>query len=220
MKTYPVVTYLNSDLVSQVGSELILKATLLDAKGATEVTTYTTDAQLLTAATQGQLILGELYRSLEKPNYLYVAIANNSFQNILHPESDYGTTETPLLKWNGTKFAAVSLDDVRGYKCYMANLSQTGTDAPTAYRNDASLGTPVLARTGTGVYTLTLTGAFVGSKTVCIKLNESEIANTAGSFKIVRTSADVVTISTFSDKYSTPADAILSNTPIEIRVYN
>lgn len=114
--------------------------------------------------------------------------------------------------------ASVIADAAANYKVYVANTNQTGTAAPTATVLDNTLpqGTPVLARTGAGVYTVTLTGAFTSGKTVLI----TGTCPTAGAtISAVRTSANVITITT-SNASNAAADALLADTLLEIRVYN
>lgn len=118
-----------------------------------------------------------------------------------------------LAKSPGTSSATDGTAAIRPYKIYSALLTQAGTAAPTAAILENSVGAIVLARTGVGVYTATLAGAFVANKTT---LQVSHTA--AGSVTVVRTSADVLTISSFN---ATPAaaDVILANTLLEVRVY-
>lgn len=85
-------------------------------------------------------------------------------------------------------------------KAYDAILTQTGTDAPTAQvfgTND--IGAIVWARSAEGVYTGTLVGAFTANKTaIHVTVGGGSTAFTA---QATRTSADVVTISTFDDGF-------------------
>lgn len=109
----------------------------------------------------------------------------------------------------------------RPYRCYAALLTQSSTSAPSLQVIDNTLnGTPVAAYSSTGVYTLTLADAFTAGKTVCVKLNPNEVDNIAHTFTVVWTSANVITINTFSGTYATAANGVLTATPIEIRVYN
>lgn len=120
-------------------------------------------------------------------------------------------TGLPLPGKNGKKITA---QGARPYKAFVARVTQTGTSAPatTVMENQLSAA-PVFARTGTGVYTVTLTGAFPTAKTWV-----SVHTNAAGRVQIAYTSANVITISTF-DAAAAAADAILSSAALEIRVY-
>lgn len=103
-------------------------------------------------------------------------------------------------------------------KRYKALLSQTGTDDPTEKVLENTLSDDVaLARSGAGVYTITLAGEFTADKTA-IKIAGSEIAGAPVIISAVRTSADVITVSVV-DNAGTPADAGLTDTLIEVEVY-
>lgn len=107
-------------------------------------------------------------------------------------------------------------DAAANYKVYAALLTQSGTSAPTAKVLDNTLsGVPTLARTGVGVYTITLSGAFTTDKTFLL----TGVSTTAGAtVSAVRTSANVITLTT-SNASNAAADVLLTDTPIEIRVY-
>lgn len=105
-------------------------------------------------------------------------------------------------------------DNFATQKRFGAIVSQAGTAAPTATVVENGLGaSPVFARTGTGVYTLTLTGAWKTGKTV---VNVSHSA--AGSVTVALTSANVITITSLNAS-AAATDVILANTFIEIIVY-
>lgn len=119
---------------------------------------------------------------------------------------------------NGGAYFAGNLrcDTVNGVELYVAKLSQSGTDAPTAtvFRNDLD-GTVVWARASAGTYTATLAGAFLASTYVSVTPG-LESAHTAS-----RTSENVITVTTCEPHGSHgPADDLLEGTFIEIRVYN
>lgn len=103
-------------------------------------------------------------------------------------------------------------------KTYRALVTQTSTSAPTATVLENSLGAAVVwARSNTGTYTATLTGAFTSGKTFIMQPGESGTIAALKNVLAVRTSADVVTVTTGSG--GTLEDAVLSNYPIEILVY-
>lgn len=119
---------------------------------------------------------------------------------------------------NGGAYFAGNLrcDTVNGVELYVAKLSQSGTDAPTAtvFRNDLD-GTVVWARASAGTYTATLAGAFLASTYVSVTPG-LETAHTAS-----RTSENVITVTTCEPHGSHGlADDLLEGTFIEIRVYN
>lgn len=103
-------------------------------------------------------------------------------------------------------------------KVYRALVTQSSTTAPTATVLENSLGgTLVWARSSTGTYTATLTGAFTSAKTFITQPGESGTIAAIKNVIAVRTSADVVTITTGSG--GTLEDSVLSSYPVEILVY-
>ena len=98
------------------------------------------------------------------------------------------------------------------YKVYTALLSQVGVNPPTAIVLENTLGTiPTFVYEGAGQYSISLNGSFLTVKTFQLIGN-----NNLGSFdalNIYDNGDDSVWI-------DTGADDKLTNTPIEIRVYN
>jgi hypothetical protein len=125
-----------------------------------------------------------------------------------------------VLRGDGT-FGAVP----PGFKRYWALLTQSGTSVPsvTVLENGLS-GTPTLARTSAGIYTITLTGAFTTNKTAVLMGPPPQPGgSTVVSFYVDYTSANVITI---SSKNSDPVggtggftDNALNNTIICIMVW-
>jgi hypothetical protein len=106
------------------------------------------------------------------------------------------------------------------YKIYVALISQTGTSAPTVTILENTLGDIVWTRASTGLYYGTLTGAFLASKTFVIG-GSADINAGGGDFAtldIKRLDNDKIYLYTYDN--FTPADSLLVNTSIEIRVYN
>lgn len=109
----------------------------------------------------------------------------------------------------------------QGTKYYIALLTQSGTDAPTAViiRNTLS-GTPTLARTNTGAYTITLTGEFLEEKTISW-IGTGNLGVTEDNpviSTINRISNNALEINT-SDQAFLGADGNLVSTPVTITVY-
>jgi len=111
------------------------------------------------------------------------------------------------------------VDFLNNKKQYLAKISQTGVEAPTlTVISNELVGTVTAARTGTGVYTLTLTGAFVSNKTFATIHSK----NPLHGYKIVRTNDNVLTITTYllsvnaGTLIATETDALLSQVYIEI----
>lgn len=100
------------------------------------------------------------------------------------------------------------------YRSYSAELFQSTTTAPVVTVMPGNqLGNIVWARTGTGVYTATLLGAFPVSLTL---LFNATTVN--GLIKMTHTSANVITINTFT-LAGAAQDGVLDNIAIDIRVY-
>lgn len=105
------------------------------------------------------------------------------------------------------------------YKQYVALLTQNGTAAPTASVLVNTLGgTVVLTRTDMGEYALTLAGAFPTAEKVWFSFSANNTVGGAVFNAAERNTADTVIITT-RDSGGSQGDALLSATPIEIRVY-
>ena len=103
-------------------------------------------------------------------------------------------------------------------KTYRALVSQAAGAAPTATVLENSLGgTVVWARSSTGTYTGTLTGAFTSAKTFIMQPGESGTIAVIKNIIAVRTSADVITVTTGAG--GTLEDSVLSSFPVTILVY-
>lgn len=131
---------------------------------------------------------------------LNICTANNIWSAISYGSGGglSGLTSGQYLKATGA--TTVSTD---GVKRYVALLSQSGTAAPTVVELENSLGgTPTFARTGTGVYTLSLTGAFPDATKVWMNPKSVVFDNFGGttpSVTLTRMSADVIRITTNGD---------------------
>ena len=103
-------------------------------------------------------------------------------------------------------------------KTYRALVSQATTAAPTATVLENSLGgTVVWARGSAGTYTATLTGAFTSAKTFIMQPGESGTIAAIKNIIAVRTSADVITVTTGAG--GALEDSVLSSFPVTILVY-
>lgn len=143
---------------------------------------------------------------------------------------DYGTFEwNPTGTVNGVDIfagktgvwslvqASVPTGNI-GVKVYRALVTQTSTSAPTATVLENSLGgTVVWARSSTGTYTATLTGAFTSAKTFIMQPGETGTIAAIKNVLASRTSDNVVTVTAGSG--GTLEDAVLSTYPITILVY-
>lgn len=122
------------------------------------------------------------------------------------------------------------VDTSSSYKKYVATLTQTGTNAPVATVLENTLGSITWSYDSTGWYLGTLTGAFAtASKVVVFVGNQFFVRETGGIIitkEVVSDRNDENSIFVGSAKYDGVAsgnvldNAVLNNTPIEIRVYN
>lgn len=101
---------------------------------------------------------------------------------------------------------------------YIAYVSQTGTNAPTATEVLNQIGSPVWSRVSTGTYRLTLTGAFPANKTCPI--DDCMMDQVGNYYTLNRISADVMELKTYAyTNISVLADGVLSNRYIAIEIY-
>ena len=135
--------------------------------------------------------------------------------------SDNGTGTVTDGEWGNYDLDADVFTSVIPYLSYVANLTQTGTDAPVATVMQNELGgTVVWTRIAAGEYVGTLTGAFTVYKTVCIV---SGNISTGGFANIAPIDANIVNIFTslinIDDLAVQTSDSILNLASVEIRVY-
>jgi hypothetical protein len=103
---------------------------------------------------------------------------------------------------------------------YVGKVTQSSTDTPVlvAAQENTLNDTPVLARSGVGVYTLTKTALFTAGKTLVRAHGTGASAAAARVFNTVYTSADVCTIYVY-DLGATPAAADSGDFDLEIEIY-
>jgi hypothetical protein len=105
------------------------------------------------------------------------------------------------------------------YKKYVALLSQSGTNAPTAIILENTIGDIIFNYIAVGVYEAVLVGQFLANKTWVIG-GSADISAGTGDFAtldIKRFDDDTITLTTF-DNFS-PSNNMLFDTSIEIRIY-
>ena len=102
-------------------------------------------------------------------------------------------------------------------KVYRATVTQSGASAPVVTVLENSLGNLVWTRLGVGIYRGTLVNAFVVGAAKCWIMIGSQ--NTLGFVLVQVTSTDTVSVSTYSDLLGTAIDTVLTDCPMEIRVY-
>ncbi len=111
-----------------------------------------------------------------------------------------------------------------GVKVYRALISQGGGAAPSATVVANTLGgSVVLARASAGVYTATLSSAFTSAKTLAVIGSVSKAGSDLATAEIVRTSANVLTITTKAvslvSNTAVVSDDVLSATVVDVVVY-
>lgn len=105
---------------------------------------------------------------------------------------------------------------VRPYDVYVALLTQSGTDDPTAIVLENTIGEIVWTFDANGSYFGTLTGAFTSNKTFFLITPNSNGVDTP-FFTVQYQTSDFFAINTFDG--TSYSNGLLFNTPIEIRVY-
>jgi hypothetical protein len=112
----------------------------------------------------------------------------------------------------------------RPYKVYTALLTQSGTDAPTAIILENSIGNIVWTYSSAGLYIATLVGAFPDANkffTLNYKIMIEPQKYIAVKVQSVNTFEVRTSVVSYSPSIAyTPQNGMLSNYPIEIRVYN
>lgn len=107
-----------------------------------------------------------------------------------------------------------------GYKKYVALLSQSGTDAPTAIILENTLGvTPTFVYNTVGQYSIIATGKFTIDKTA---VTISQIDSDAGKRMVYQDDINTINIYSYDSSGSPNDDSLNDNvayTVIEIRVY-
>lgn len=101
-------------------------------------------------------------------------------------------------------------------KTYVALLTQTGTNAPTATILQNNIGNIIWTRDTNGLYTATATGLLPTNKTIAKVSNNGQVDTQfyAGS------NEDDNSIYLNTSDGTAPADDLMTNTPIEIITYN
>jgi hypothetical protein len=109
---------------------------------------------------------------------------------------------------------AIEVGDLRGYKVYSALLTQTGSDAPVATVLENNTGKDF-------TWQYDSTGNYYVSDTFDISKTTYFLSSVLGAqpyFIGGQISSSSISITTTD--FSSSSDGLLSNTPIEIRIYN
>jgi len=118
---------------------------------------------------------------------------------------------------NGFQMYNATRKMFRPYTVYTALVTQTGTSAPTATvlgMND--IGAIVWTRVAAGNYKGTLAGAFPANKVFAFG---GVTVSSAATISLLRNTDDEILLLVRNDS-GTSVDAALTNSPIEIRVYD
>jgi len=133
----------------------------------------------------------------------------------IYEGEQYMDTDTGIIySRNGSGIFVVG--SAGTYTSYVANLNQTGTNAPTADVLENTLsGTPTFSYVGVGQYELTLTGEFLVDVTFIMVNNF--VSN--GLIQCFRKDNDDIVINTFNTSLAA-TNGVLSDTSIVIKVYS
>jgi hypothetical protein len=109
--------------------------------------------------------------------------------------------------------------DPLGYRTYTALITQTSTSDPTTLAlSDSIDGTITFARTAVGVYTCTISGVDLFNNAY-YALTDNRFSIDDGNYVVInKTSPSVLTINTY--KNNALSDALLSSTPLEIKIFD
>jgi hypothetical protein len=106
-----------------------------------------------------------------------------------------------------------------GYRSYTALLTQTGTNPPVVTVLENNLGKDIVwTYSSVGTYTGTLVGAFVEQSKVAVITSQTDLTDT-GVTTAFRASDDTIIVATFNYT-GAPLDGLLSDSLVEVRVYN
>ena len=127
-----------------------------------------------------------------------------------------GTEVVGVIKGGVDKKTTVA--ELQPFTILVGYLNQSGTSAPVlTILSNTTGGAPTLAYSSAGTYTLTLTGKFIAGKTFI--LPKRQVMATDIECIFTRQTADTLLIQTFTTSTATLGNSLLSDTPIEIRIY-
>lgn len=171
-----------------------------------------------------------IINSTTTPIYVY---GENAASSILKLDTKDFVADTTylVLKQNesvkffrvGTRWIGESFNGVKNKPLvYTALLSQSGTNAPTVTVLENSIGNIVWGYLASGVYTATLTGAFIESKTVAfisgtLGWGSSAILGSGTGF--YRISDDALGLQVLNG-VGAAENGLITGFPVEIRIYN
>lgn len=212
------IVFVDTNYVDGVASGAIV--TVIDSASADTYQKVVEETPAAIAALSEKLIQVTL-PSKQTP-YIHVdrivdIVTNGSYSYIMYNDNGNTNKRIDTLQTTAQILALINTE-VNEPKKYVALLTQSGTNAPTAIVLENTLGgTVVWTRDDVGYYIGTLSGAFTTDKTVVY----TQIRDFSSSIECFSQGENTVFIDTaylnagaFSEQ-----DGILSNTFIEIRVY-
>ena len=188
--------------------------TLTDSQkaDATRIAEVACTSELVGTNTFVKATLTALHTSGRDNKYYFSDIRDDD-NRLLHQEVFH------IIKGSRDQYNEVTGTMFGSYKRYIAVLSQTGASAPTATILENTLGvTPTLARTSTGIYTITAADKFTANKTwiaepqIKIAVNGNE-----AQANLYRTDASTLELKVWTNVYDL-TDA-WNDLQVEIRVF-
>jgi hypothetical protein len=145
-------------------------------------------------------------------------MSTNGFRFIgISPSVDLTERKSEMINEQTEPF---TFDEMRGYKVYTALLTQIGAAPPTAVVLENTLGfTPIWEYVDTGWYRSN-SASFTEKTAVFLGNPYSNDNNGILTFESTRTPSNYGSVVIRSKNADTLSNNMLSNTPIEIRVYN
>lgn len=119
---------------------------------------------------------------------------------------------------NAIRDLAANVAALEEVKVFIALLNQSGENAPTAKILKNTLGPATFEYVSSGTYSVTIAGAFPDADKVFAFGIVNDIENSARQVELARYDANTMYITSLGYTFS-PADDLLINSPIEIRVY-
>lgn len=133
-----------------------------------------------------------------------------------------GTAEKPFLKWNEStkRYEKVSFADIFGYaKKYVAKVTQTGTEAPTAVVLHNTLGiAPTLTRNAAGSYQIDASNTFPLNKTIVKVIPDHSNNHNNIIVQTGHNNVGYIVLETLTGAGEL-TDELLDNATVEIEVY-
>lgn len=126
-------------------------------------------------------------------------------------------TDNFIYSWDKVRYKRVANEN---YKVWTASVTQSSTSAPTFTAIDTiQIPNVVFTRDSAGSYKATATGLFTLNKTAVFTSGPVLVANVPGVINILEKTVNFIRFSTTRTDTGAKADALLSGTTFEFRVY-